>query len=341
MDNINMNSTNPMNMNVNPTPQEPLLIENPNRFVLFPIKYKDIWDMYKKAQASFWPAEEVDLSSDIDHWNKLNESEQYFLKYILAFFAASDGIVNENLASNFCDEVQIPEARCFYGFQIAMENIHSEMYSLLIDTYIKNPEEKTMLFNAVENFPAIKRKADWALKWTNNQNASFQERLVAFAVVEGVFFSGSFCAIFWLKKRGLFPGLSMANTQIAKDEGLHTDFAVLLYSKIVNRLTQEKIYEIFDEAVSIECDFITNALPVELIGMNSTLMQQYIRFCADRLLYDLGYSKKYGDSNPFEWMNMISLQGKTNFFENRVTEYSIPKVGGNPEDNEIRMDCDF
>ncbi len=320
---------------------EPLLADNPNRFVLFPIMHKDIWDMYKKAQASFWPAEEVDLSSDLNDWTKLNEKEQYFIKHILAFFAASDGIVNENLASNFCDEVQIPEARCFYGFQIAMENIHSEMYSLLIDTYISDKSEKNMLFNAIENFPAIKRKADWALKWTNPENASFAERLVAFAVVEGIFFSGSFCAIFWLKKRGMFPGLGLANTQIAKDEGLHTDFAVLLYSKLVNKLTQAKVYEIFDEAVNIECDFITNALPVELIGMNSSLMQQYIKFVSDRLLYDLGYEKKYHTSNPFEWMDMISLQGKTNFFENRVAEYSIAGVGSNPEDNEIRMDCDF
>jgi ribonucleotide reductase beta subunit family protein with ferritin-like domain len=321
--------------------EEPLLIENPHRFVLFPIKYLDIWEFYKKAQASFWPAEEVDLSSDINHWNKLNESEKYFIKHILAFFAASDGIVNENLASNFCEELQIPEARCFYGFQIAMENIHSEMYSLLIDTYILDKDEKNKLFNAIDNFPAIKNKADWALKWTNRNNATFQERLIAFAVVEGIFFSGSFCAIFWLKKRGLFPGLSMANTQIAKDEGLHTDFAVLLYSKIVNKLSQDRVYEIVKEAVDIECDFISNALPVELIGMNSKLMIQYIKFCADRLLYDLGYNKIYNDNNPFEWMEMISLQGKTNFFENRVAEYSIAKVGSSKQDNEVRMDVDF
>ena len=320
---------------------EPLLIENPHRFVLFPIKHPDIWQFYKKAQASFWPAEEVDLSSDINHWNQLNHSEQFFLKHILAFFAASDGIVNENLASNFCEEVQLPEARCFYGFQIAMENIHSEMYSLLIDTYIADSDEKDVLYNAIDNFPAIKNKADWALKWTDKNNASFQERLIAFAVVEGIFFSGSFCAVFWLKKRGLFPGLSMANTQIAKDEGLHTDFAVLLYSKIVNRLSQEKIYEIFKEAVDIECDFISNALPVELIGMNSKLMQQYIKFCADRLLYDLNYEKIYNVTNPFEWMEMISLQGKTNFFENRVSEYSIAKVGSSKKDNEVRMDAEF
>ena len=344
MQNTEINNTNIFITNLNKELQkmEPLLMENPNRFVLFPIKFKDIWDMYKKAQASFWPAEEVDLSSDLSDWKKLNEKEQYFIKHILAFFAASDGIVNENLASNFCDEVQYPEARCFYGFQIAMENIHSEMYSLLIDTYISDSSEKTQLFNAIENFPAIKRKADWALRWTNPKNATFVERLVAFALVEGVFFSGSFCAIFWLKKRGMFPGLCLANTQIAKDEGLHTDFAVLLYvNHIKNKLDQSKIYEIFDEAVGIECDFITNALPVELIGMNSNLMQQYIKFCADRLLYDLGYEKKYNTPNPFEWMDMISLQGKTNFFENRVAEYSIAKVGNNPEDNEIRMDCDF
>ena len=320
---------------------EPLLVENKNRFVLFPIQDNEIWTMYKKALASFWPVEEIDLEQDLNYWNNLTESEQYFLKHILAFFAASDGIVNENLAINFCNEIQLPEARCFYGFQIAMENIHSEMYSLLIDTYVKDKDEKSKLFNAIENFPAITKKAAWALKWTDPDYASFQERLIAFAVVEGVFFSGSFCAIFWLKKRGLFPGLGMANTQIAKDEGLHTDFAVLLYSKIVNKLPENIIYNIFDDAVNIECEFITEALPVELIGMNSKLMQQYIKFCADRLLYDLGYNKRYHVQNPFEWMDMISLQGKTNFFENRVPEYAKAKIGSTSEDNEFRMDVDF
>lgn len=320
---------------------EPLLVENKNRFVLYPIQDNEIWSMYKKALASFWPVEEIDLEQDLNYWNNLTDSEKYFLKHILAFFAASDGIVNENLAINFCNEIQLPEARCFYGFQIAMENIHSEMYSLLIDTYVKDKDEKHLLFNAIENFPAITKKAVWALKWTNADYASFQERLIAFAIVEGVFFSGSFCAIFWLKKRGLFPGLGMANTQIAKDEGLHTDFAVLLYSKIVNKLPESIIYDLFDDAVNIECEFITEALPVELIGMNSKLMQQYIKFCADRLLYDLGYNKRYHVTNPFEWMDMISLQGKTNFFENRVPEYAKAKVGSKPEDNEFRMDVEF
>jgi len=321
---------------------EPLLVHNENRFVLFPITHHDIWKMAKKHQSSYWPAEEIDLSQDLNDWQKLNKKEQHFIKYILAFFAASDGIVNENLASNFCNEIQISEVRYFYSFQMMMENIHSEMYSILIDTYVKDNEEKTKLFNAIQNFPAIKKKAVWALRWTDPNYASFQERLIAFAVVEGIFFSGAFCSIFWLKKRGMFPGLCMANTQIAKDEGLHTDFAVLLYTKyIINKLSPEKVYEIIKEAVQIECEFITEALPVEIIGMNSTLMQQYIKFVADHLLYDLNYDKLYNVSNPFEWMEMISLQGKTNFFEQRVPEYSMAKIGQDNKDNEFNLNVDF
>ena len=320
---------------------EPLLKPNVNRFVLFPIENNDIWEMYKKHQASYWPAEEIDLSQDLTDWKKLNSREKYFIKHILAFFAASDGIVNENLAINFSNEIEIPEVRCFYGFQMMIENIHSEMYSKLIDTYVKDPTEKSVLFNAIHNFPSIKKKADWTLKWTNQNYATFQERLIAFAVVEGIFFSGAFCSIFWLKKRGMFPGLCMANTQIAKDEGLHTDFAVLLYSKIINKLSQERVYEIITEAVDIECEFITESLPVDIIGMNSKLMQQYIKFVADHLLYDLKYEKLYNVSNPFEWMEMISLQGKTNFFEQRVPEYSMASIGQDNSANEFTMSADF
>ena len=321
---------------------EPLLKENAGRFVIFPIQYADIWEMYKKAEASFWTVEEVDLVNDLNDWEKMKPGEKHFISHILAFFAASDGIVNENLADNFCSEVQISEARFFYGFQIAIENIHSEMYSKLIETYIKDEKERHHLFNAIQTIPCIEKKAKWALKWANPEYASFAERLIAFAIVEGIFFSGSFCAIFWLKKRGLFPGLSMANTQISKDEGLHCDFAVLLYTKyIVNKLSKEKIYEIFDEAVEIEKEFISESLPVELIGMNSKLMTQYIEFCADRLLYDLGCKKKYGTKNPFEWMEMISIDGKTNFFENRVPDYSIAGVGVKESEQQFALDADF
>jgi len=319
---------------------EPILQDNPNRFVLFPLKYHDIWDMYKKQIASFWTADEIDLYQDLSDWEKLNENEKHFIKHVLAFFAASDGIVLENLAQKFCTEIQIPEARCFYGFQIAMENIHSETYSLLIDTYIKDASEKHILFNAIETVPVIGKKAQWALKWINNTN-SFAERIVAFSAVEGIFFSGSFCSIFWLKKRSLMPGLTFSNELISRDEGLHTDFACLIYKYLINKLSQNKIYEIIQEAVEIEKEFVTNALPVELIGMNSKLMMQYIEFVADRLIYALGYQKVYNIQNPFEWMEMISLQGKTNFFEKRVGDYQKANVLAKTEDKVFRLDADF
>lgn len=321
--------------------EEPLLKENPNRFVIFPIEHSDIWEMYKKALASFWVVDEVDLSTDIKQWEDLKEDEQHFIKYVLAFFAASDGIVNENLAQNFCTEIQAPEARCFYGFQIMMENIHSEMYSILIDTYIKEKTEKEFLFKAIDNIPVIKKKADWALRWINN-NDFFAERLVAFAAVEGIFFSGSFCAIFWLKKRQLMPGLTFSNELISRDEGLHTDFACLLYKNhIRNKLPQERIVEIITDAVANEKEFITDALPVELIGMNSALMGQYIEFVADRLLYALGVPKFYKVENPFEWMDMISLQGKTNFFEKKVGDYQKAGVTMDEGEKVFKTDADF
>eukprot|EP00954_Amorphochlora_amoebiformis_P007842 606788-Amorphochlora_amoeboformis.AAC.1 len=292
---------------------EPLLRENPDRFVLFPIQYTDIWEMYKKHEASFWTAEEIDLSADQKDWDNMNSDEHHFIKMILAFFAASDGIVLENLAQRFMGEVQIPEARCFYGFQLAMENIHSETYSLLIDTYIKDTKEKMKLFRATENFPCVQKKAKWALQWINS-GSNFAERLVAFAAVEGIFFSGSFCAIFWLKKRGLMPGLTFSNELISRDEGLHCDFACLLYSYLNNKLEQKTIYKLIGDAVKIEKEFICDALSCSLIGMNATMMSQYIEFCADRLIVALGYEKLYKTANPFDWMEMISLQGKTNFF---------------------------
>ncbi|HRD37710.1 MAG TPA: ribonucleotide-diphosphate reductase subunit beta, partial [Bacteroidia bacterium] len=292
---------------------EPLLAENKDRFVLFPIKHKDIWEMYKKAEASFWTAEEIDLASDITDWNnKLNDNERHFIKHVLAFFAASDGIVNENLAVNFLNEVQSPEARCFYGFQVMMENIHSETYSLLIDTYIKDPAEKDKLFHAIDTVPCVGKKAEWALRWINNGN--FAERLIAFAAVEGIFFSGSFCSIFWLKKRGLMPGLSFSNELISRDEGLHCDFACLLYTQYIkNKMPIEQITKIITDAVAIEKEFVSDAIPVKLIGMNSDLMCQYIEFVADRLLVALGCPKFYNAANPFDFMEMISLQGNTNF----------------------------
>jgi ribonucleoside-diphosphate reductase beta chain len=304
---------------------EHILQENKDRFVMFPLKYHDIWELYKKAEHSFWTAEEIDLSQDLTDWeHRLNDDERHFIKMVLAFFAASDGIVNENLAENFLKEVQYPEAKCFYGFQIAMENVHSETYSLLIDTYIKNEEEKMKLFHAIDNYPSIMKKAEWALKWIGN--GSFVERIIAFAVVEGIFFSGSFCSIFWLKKRGLMPGLTFSNELISRDEGLHCTFACLLYNKYIeNKLTEERIKEIFISAVEIEKEFITESLPVSLIGMNSTLMNQYIEFVADFWLTELGCSKVFNTSNPFDFMDMISLQGKTNFFERRVGDYSKVK----------------
>lgn len=300
---------------------EHILQENKDRFVMFPLKYHDIWEMYKTAQMSNWTAEEIDLAQDLTDWNeKLNDDEQHFIKMVLAFFAASDGIVNENLAENFLKEVQYPEAKSFYGFQIAMENVHSETYSLLIDTYIKNPEEKDKLFHAIDNYSSIKKKADWALKWINSE--SFAERLIAFAAVEGIFFSGSFCSIFWLKKRGLMPGLSFSNELISRDEGLHCRFACLLHTKhIQNKVSEARIKEIICSAVDIEREFITESLPASLIGMNNTLMQQYIEYVADFWLSELGCSKVYGVENPFDFMEMLSLQSKTNFFEKRVAEY--------------------
>jgi ribonucleoside-diphosphate reductase subunit M2 len=320
--------------------EEPILHQSNNRFVLFPIKHNDLFLMYKKAEASFWTAEEVDLSKDLRDFAKLSTNEQFFISHVLAFFAASDGIVNENLASNFYAEVGCSEARCFYGFQIAIENIHSEVYSLLIDTLIK-PDEKTRLFTAIETVPCIREKAQWALKWCDRKTAGFAGRLVAFAIVEGIFFSGSFCAIFWLKKRGIMPGLAFSNELISRDEGLHCDFACLLYSKLVQRLSVETVEEIVDEAVCIECKFIKDAIPVELIGMNSTMMCEYIRFCADRLLVALQYNKKYFAVNPFDWMEAISLQGKTNFFEKNVSEYAINGVGVDSTKQCIKFDEDF
>lgn len=300
---------------------ELILKENKDRFVLFPIKHKDIWDMYKKAEASFWTVEEIDLSSDITHWeSKLTADEKHFISHVLAFFAASDGIVNENLAVNFIGEVQYPEARCFYGFQVMIENIHSEAYSLLIDTYIRDPEEKQHLFSALETVPCVSKKGEWALRWISR--GSFAERLIAFAAVEGIFFSGSFCSIFWLKKRGLMPGLCFTNELISRDEGLHCDFACLLYrDHVKEKLSPKLVHELIADAVAIEKEFIMDALPVRLIGMNSQLMGQYIEFVADRLLLSLGYETLFGATNPFDFMDLISLQGKTNFFERRVSDY--------------------
>jgi ribonucleoside-diphosphate reductase beta chain len=317
---------------------EKILQENKNRFVLFPIEHHDIWDYYKKAQQVFWTAEEIDLAQDYTDWEKLSEGEQHFVKHVLAFFAASDGIVNENLAENFVSEVQYTEAKFFYGFQIMMENVHSETYSLLIDTYIKDKEEQNHLFNAIDTVPAVQKKAEWALKWIGSE--SFVERLVAFAAVEGIFFSGSFCSIFWLKKRGLMPGLSFSNELISRDEGLHTDFAVHLYKNhIENKLSRERILEIIDSALVIEKEFITEALPVSLIGMNSDLMKQYLEYVSDRLLMDLGVGKVYNTENPFDFMANIALQNKTNFFEKRVADYVKSGVGEVQE--QISFDEDF
>ncbi len=320
---------------------EPILRENPNRFVLFPIKHDDIWAFYKKEEASFWTAEEIDLSADITDWNqKLNDNERHFIKHVLAFFAASDGIVNENLAENFINEVQYTEAKFFYGFQIAMENIHSETYSLLIDTYIKDPKEKDYLFNAIENLPLVRTKADWALRWI--ENGSFAERLVAFAAVEGIFFSGSFCSIFWLKKRGLMPGLAFSNELISRDEGLHCDFACLLYNEhLVHKLPEETVRKIITDAVEIEKEFVSEAIPVKLIGMNADLMCQYIEFVADRLLLALHCDKVYKVDNPFPWMDIISLQGKTNFFEKRVGDYQKSGVIAGRDKQVFSLDEDF
>lgn len=323
--------------------EEPILAENKNRFVVFPIQHHDLWEWYKKQEASFWTAEEIDLHQDTTDWqNKLTEDERYFIKHILAFFAASDGIVNENLAENFVNEVQYTEAKFFYGFQIMMENIHSETYSLLIDTYVKDEVEKNKLFQAIENFPAIKKKADWALKWIDSP--SFAERLIAFAAVEGIFFSGAFCSIYWLKKRGLMPGLTFSNELISRDEGLHCDYAVHLHNNhLINKVSKERIKEIIVDALKIEREFITESLPVSLIGMNSKLMTQYLEFVTDRLLVELGCEKEFGSGNPFDFMDMISLQGKTNFFEKRVGEYQKAGVMSKDKekDSKISFDADF
>ncbi|WP_445386215.1 ribonucleotide-diphosphate reductase subunit beta [Robiginitalea sp. IMCC44478] len=324
--------------------EEPILQENKDRFVIFPIKHHDLWEWYKKCEACFWTAEEIDLHQDLADWNgKLNDDEKYFIKHILAFFAASDGIVNENLAENFVNEVQYSEAKFFYGFQIMMENIHSETYSLLIDTYVKDEKEKNLLFKAIENFPAIKKKADWALKWI--ESPSFAERLIAFAAVEGIFFSGAFCSIFWLKKRGLMPGLTFSNELISRDEGMHCDYAVHLHNKhLVNKVSKKRITEIITDALNIEREFITESLPVSLIGMNAKLMTQYLEFVTDRLLVELECEKVYNSTNPFDFMDMISLQGKTNFFEKRVSEYQKAGVLNKEKDTDaqkISFDADF
>jgi ribonucleoside-diphosphate reductase subunit M2 len=322
------------------TQNEPLLAENPNRYVMFPLQDQDIWQSYKKMMDCFWRAEEIDFSKDMTHWKTLTEKEQYFIKMILAFFAASDGIVIENLGARFMTEVQLPEARAAYGFQLMMENIHSETYSLLIDTYIKDKEEKTKLFTALDNFPCIKKKADWAIKWINDKRSSFGTRLLAFACVEGIFFSGAFCSIYWLKKRGLMPGLTFSNELIARDEGMHTDLAVLLFRKLNKKPNKKKVYDIVQEAVSIEKEFICSALPCKLIGMNSKLMSEYIEFVADRIVQQLGFDKIYKTANPFDFMEMISLEGKTNFFEKRVGDYSLSS--GNKNLNAFDMeDVDF
>lgn len=320
---------------------EPILIDNPGRFVLFPIQHDDIWNFYKKCEASFWTAEEIDLHQDVSDWeHKLTDDERYFIKHVLAFFAASDGIVNENLAENMVREVQYTEAKFFYGFQIMMENIHSETYSLLIDTYIKDNKEKDYLLNAIDHMACVKKKADWALRWIDK--GSFAERLVSFAAVEGIFFSGSFCSIFWLKKRGLMPGLTFSNELISRDEGMHCDFACLLYNNhIVNKLSKETIHSIITDAVEIEKEFVTDAIPVNLIGMNAELMCQYIEYVADRLLSSLGNPKVYNVENPFPWMDMISLQGKTNFFEKRVGDYQKAGVMAEKDNQVFSLEADF
>jgi ribonucleoside-diphosphate reductase subunit M2 len=302
---------------------EPILKPDDNRFVMFPIKHNDVWEMYKRQVDCFWRAEEIDLSKDLGDWDKLSSDEQHFIKMIIAFFAGSDGLVLENLASRFMNDVQISEARAFYGFQIAMENIHSETYSLLIDTYIRDGDEKARLFNGIENFPCINKKAEWAKKWIADKRSSFASRLVAFAVIEGIFFSGAFCSIYWLKKRGLMPGLTFSNELISRDEALHTEFAVLLYSKLQKKLNKKRIYEIIKEAVDIEKEFINDAIPCRMIGMNSTLMSQYVEFVADRLCLQLGYDKIYNAQNPFDFMELISIETKVNFFERTNSEYAL------------------
>ncbi|XP_046425531.1 ribonucleoside-diphosphate reductase subunit M2 isoform X1 [Neodiprion fabricii] len=320
---------------------EPLLRDNPQRFVIFPIQWPDIWKMYKKAEASFWTVEEVDLSKDMTDWNDLKDSERHFISHVLAFFAASDGIVNENLVERFSQEVTVTEARCFYGFQIAMENVHSEMYSLLIDTYVSDAKQRDFLFNAIENLPCVAKKANWALNWINNDSANFGERVVAFAAVEGIFFSGSFASIFWLKKRGLMPGLTFSNELISRDEGLHCDFACLMFQHIVQKPSQQRVTSIIRDAVVIEQEFLTDALPVAMLGMNCELMCRYIEFVADRLLVELGCPKIYNSENPFDFMENISLEGKTNFFEKKVGEYQKWGVMREKNESEFTIDADF
>ena len=320
---------------------DPLLSGDKSRYVIFPIQNDEIWKMYKKAEANFWTTEELDLSKDLKDFNiNMNDNERYFVENVLAFFAASDGLVNENLVERFCNDVKSLEAKFFYGFQIAMENIHSETYSLLIDTYVKDLEKKEHLFNAIDTIPSVQKKAEWALKWINDKDSTFGTRVIAFAAVEGIFFSGSFCSIFWLKKRGLMPGLTFSNELISRDEGLHTEFAVLMHSMLQNKPSKEVILEIIKEAVELEKEFITESLPCDLIGMNKELMKQYIEYVSDRLLLMLGLEKEYNSSNPFPWMELISVQGKTNFFEKRVGEYSNV-AGSNKEDNVFSLECDF
>jgi ribonucleotide reductase beta subunit family protein with ferritin-like domain len=321
---------------------DPILAPSDDRFVLFPLKYHSIWELYKKHMAVFWTAEEIDLAADLSDWEKLNNDERHFISHVLAFFAASDGIVNENLALRFYNDVQVPEARAFYGFQIAMENIHSETYSLLIDTYIKEPKEKDRLFNAMTTLPCVEKKAQWALKWIKSDK-SFAHRLVAFAAIEGIFFSGSFCAIFWLKKRGLMPGLCTSNEFISRDEGLHCEFACHMHSLLSKeeQISKETISEIIAEAVEIEKEFITEALPASLIGINSIMMSKYIEFVADHWLQQLGCPKMFGTANPFDWMELISLEGKTNFFEKRVSEYQKSGVMGGRDTQVFTLDADF
>jgi len=324
---------------------EPLLEDNPDRFVLFPIKHADIWAAYKKAEACFWTAEEVDLASDMKDFENLSDGEKHFIMHVLAFFASSDGIVLENVVENFCSEVPVPEVRCFYGFQMAIENIHSEVYSLLIDTYIKDRNVKQSLFQALDTMPCVRQKAQWAMRFMDPNVCTFAERLVAFAAVEGIFFSGSFCAIFWLKKRGLMPGLTFSNELISRDEGLHCDFACLLFKKLQTQPSQQRVHEIISSAVDIECDFVTSALPVELIGMNSVMMTEYVKFCADRLVKAMGFKAIYQAKNPFDWMELISMQGKTNFFEKRVGEYAkagvVVKKESDKPDTIVFDDEDF
>lgn len=321
--------------------EEPLLKHNPGRFVIFPIEHNKVWEMYKKAEGSFWTAEELDLSKDRTHWDALTDNERHFITHVLAFFAASDGIVNENLAMNFMKEVQWPEARCFYGFQIAMENVHSEVYSLLIDTYVRDAKEKSRLLNAIETVPCVKKKADWAIHWMESEDADFASRLMAFAAVEGIFFSGAFCAIFWLKERGIMPGLTTSNEFISRDEGLHCEFACLLYSYLEHKLSKTKAHAMIREAVKCEKEFITDALSCSLIGMNAKMMKQYIEFVADRLLVQLGYPKIWNVANPFPFMERIALEGKDNFFEKRVSNYSKAGVGRKAEEMTFATDADF